>query len=471
MIYKIKCNLFIVFFCFIFLTGCDKAFLVVPSGEDYLQEERSRLILQDDEPWEVIVDNDLRSFDIRQPLVISLTHESQYDNDTLKKQEVILSDEFRITSYLLQSVKNVEIWARFSGVPEEFLLLKIEELPPLAQQIYKIPIIYKAGTYLTRNGRWIDIPQMADLHNSMLSLNVSSSDEFFQKFAQLRTAWEIQFLNKDGKSDLNWVKMTPLDCREWLAVVSNLAYTWSSPEFDILVDYYSTIVADSKNQTQSAHFIRTPQKEENLAQFYTTDIKQIGQKDLNGDLITKERIHEDKKNLYHTLFMDREDGAVKKLSLGLVSGHNGAVGLGGGSVFGIAYYHLFSHYKNGCATAVHEIGHCFGYEHGSSMCYGTMEDYLPNLMTMFVRTKQAPYFNRDLVGYYQEKYDKLYPHLDRNQLRKNFGGDRAANHFNHFERFAKTCPQLFPEKTISLLSSWISQPQCTKIDALEKIFQ
>ncbi len=418
----------------------------VPTDTDAARYSvHEKKILQNSEPYEIVTDDSLRVFLINDPIVVAQKHESQYDeggskSDPVKRQIPVAHNQFRVTSYMVVPVYNAEIWATLSGYPHAFRIMTIRELPALAQNIYDIPFSLREGEYLSDGGGLVHIPHIPDLQRDMVRIEIRCSDPAYQKLRALKTNWRIGFLRIDNGS--SWKRMNAPHAREWIAIISNLAYTFSSPEFDVLMDHYKALTGDYFIYQKGA----TPQ--ENVYFHTDTDVNKVA------------GTENERKRLYDMIFFSKEN--PKDLRLGRLDSKEGYVGLGGGSVLGIATYAFFNHYKGGSAVTVHELGHCIGFGHGSSFCYGTLESYAPSLTAMFIRLGKAPYPDPDIVGYYKPENDWARwldfgdgkgPVANNSESLRGWGGVRNDG-LNKFERFIYNNPKYFSAETYLLLKPW-----------------
>lgn len=297
----------------------NKGFFTVTLN-DYTPQN-STLILQDDEPREVFYNNSLRSFYIKTPLQVTI-------ND--KK-------ELQVRFYSAIAVKDIRILVRFRRYSNEFYdLAHYEKIPAFHESRLPMPIVTKARVFTSRDGRNILIPAHPNLSIDDCEFKIESNDPYLQKIATITPNWRITYnrFTADNPNPGDWRHMTPALCREGVVLMTNMAFMFSQEQFVTEMD----------------------RKREDGSFWYKLN-------DNAGVAIE------------HSLILSKI-----KAQAGFNMGAVGRVeGLGsvGGPNYGLASYHYSGHYwDHGTAanfhksTAYHELGHCIGYGHSSSMTYG-----------------------------------------------------------------------------------------------------
>lgn len=263
--------------------------------------EMCRSMLQDSESPKILFDPAERSFCVNEPLQVRLVRKKY------------LSVRF----FSPRPVKNLVIWGKWKGIPEQVKLAEFEELPAFAEYLLPMPCFREDAYFLTRSGRRILVPGNKRIEE--LETEIECLDSYFRKITSTKCNWRVSFGAYQGK---NWIPLLPAHAREAVAIALNLAYLFSTEEF----------------------------KRELLA--------------VEGRLYSdNSRTPVDVEKLYGRIF------ELPALVYGHVSGVNG---LGGGSVFGLAEWCYLEHYAddNGVTrTIFHEFAHCLGYDHTGNMTY------------------------------------------------------------------------------------------------------
>ena len=184
------------------------------------------------------------------------------------------------------------------------------------------------------SGRKIRIPAMPELSAADLSVDFECDDPFMQKVATIDSHWFVRFCPFGADTGHpSWDHMHPLLCRHAVALAINMAFMFSSPEFNAELQNYDGILYDN------------------------------GGNPINLDAL--------RRNI-------RNHGG---LNLGKIKDGIAVAGLGGGQTYGLntscytGVYHdktpEGSNPHNFPRQAMfHEYGHCLGYGHSSNMTYG-----------------------------------------------------------------------------------------------------
>lgn len=349
------------FFIFVTLTfvGCsqivqgrgDAAWNRSATGNEVSQ----KFILQNDEKWEVFTNqdpNNPRWFYVNDPIQV----------------EACSDTEIKITSYCLEPIYYVKVYAEIFNYSGNILAFTIPEVKPLSQTVYKLPFCQSDGTYFVSNGKTVDIPKVESISNGMMTFSVESVDRLYNKIKSIRANWRITFgtYGSDG-NHASWIALTPIFCREWISAITNFAYAVSSKETETLLS--------------TTHYANC-----------------FGQPMHNGNNLTTD--DEYKAFFRNTLATGR--GVTKNLNLGILRGGN-VVGLGGGATLGISRWYFYEQYTNfgSAGTIMHELGHCVGWGHGSSMAYGEFEYAARHICNLYIRTGEMPYPDMNTVGLYK----------------------------------------------------------------------
>lgn len=286
--------------------------------KDYTPQN-SMAMLANDEPREVFYNHSLRVFYVDEPLQVTINAQK----------------ELQIKFYSALAIKDTKILVRFKKYSNEFFdLAHYDEILPFQESRLPLPIVSKARVFRSQDGRNILIPAQPNLINSDCEFKIVSSDPYMEKIATITCHWRITFspFSATDPPSTNWRHMTPTTCREAVVVATNMAVMFADKRFDEELE---------KKKADGTFFYN----------LYDNSLNPI-----NHDVI-RSKI---------------------KNHAGLNMGATGGVdGLGGGTTFGVTSIIYMKHYWDYGTAAdfhkdaiYHELGHCIGYGHGSSMTYG-----------------------------------------------------------------------------------------------------
>lgn len=320
------------------------------SGKIYLREEDMHAFGVDtmflaDEPQEVFYDTSKRSFYVNEPLNVSISEEG----------------DLVMRFFAPVTLHDVTVLCRFNKASTEYLeLAYLETVPPFMEAKLPIPVTTSECTFRTSSGRRINLPAMPGLKQEDVSIRLRSDDPFLKMTEKIESRWWIRYgkYSADNPNPGYWRHMNPLLCRHASALVLNMAYMFSTEEFNTAMEAYDGLLLDN------------------------------GRNPINLDNL-RERIR-------------NHSG----LSMGCVSGVGG---LGGGVTYGLAPYCYTENYydfnEGGPAhtyarnALFHEFGHCIGYNHNSTMTYGDQWTVL--CATTFVslgRENKLPVSSKNTIG-------------------------------------------------------------------------
>ena len=254
--------------------------------------------------------------------------------------------ELQIRFYSPVAVRNVTVRCRFDSVDDEFVdLANFEVVYPFMEASFPLMVTRIEQTYTTRDGRRVTIPVQEDLKNEDVTFEIECDDEFMRKVATINSHWLVNYSAfQADEGHAYWRHMTPELCRHGVALTLNMAYMFSSKEFNAEMQNYAGLLRDNV-----------------------------------GNPIDLDKLRET---------IRTHSG----LTLGLVTGVGG---LGGGRTYGLADYcyrevywdwevNPFDNPHTYVRQAMfHEYGHCLGYSHDSTMTYGDVWTVL--CAEMFVR--------------------------------------------------------------------------------------
>ena len=281
--------------------------------------ENSSAILSDSEGKEVYYDAGQRSFYINEPLQVSVEEE-----------------KLRLRFYSALPVKNAMIYAYLPAVREYVEFAYVDSVPAFSNASFDLPMWRKGGVYRTESGRYVNLPEQEWSDLATVKFKVEADDEYWRRISKIRAKWYITFNSYGGNPDAedgapagNWMGMRPVHAREAVALLTNVAYMCTLPEYMSALENLQGQVVGNDGETPVQ---------------------------MNAVISSLEK---------HSRF-----------NTGLVYVGNGVVGLGGGATLGVYQGTYFSHYSSAYAVSIlfHELGHCMGYSHSSGMTYGRFSE-------------------------------------------------------------------------------------------------
>lgn len=347
------------------------------------QEKR---ILQDGEPWATLIDANQRSFYIDKIL-----------SGRLNKNKLSLQ------SYSAMAVNDLEIHAKLKDSNQWFILAKLDQLNPFSQVDFNITLLDNSHFALVNGVGSIQLAGLDTLNqypSDLLDLKITSkSDPHVAKLSSIKAHWNIAFGDYGRNEDASWKRITPVYAREWVIMMTNFAYIFSSPEFEHIWFNYKNVMGDNFFGNQ-------------------------GRVNAEGGYFTAAEYQK-----YYAEIMNRD-----RINLGVTSMGGG---LGGGSVLGIDTWIFYAHYFN---TDVGIIGHEFGHHWGShdsawsNSSYGLQPINL-QLHQYFQRKQQLPYLDPNLNKFHLTPRAELYNGIDGN-LRN----PRSDSNVNYLESYFRNHP-------------------------------
>ena len=257
-----------------------------------IDENFERILCNSDSPFDI----DYYHFNVTHPLTLD-----------------IVDGRLELTSYMLYPCKNVTIKkVDSSGTESEIAIY--DKIQPLAR-------------YLILNEADLDA-----------TYTVSADDEFYKMLNEIPMKWNITYtqVRQNGKPG-NWLIMKAPQCREWISLITQLAYIFGSEDFR---EYFLT----AENR------------------FFTGDAS-LGYDSKIQNYLSLEQIA----TIYEKLL-------AHKLQLGALddrrNGNIAGMGSCPGSLLGIDEPQLGRHYSGSAyfGTFAHELMHNMGYNHDSNLC-------------------------------------------------------------------------------------------------------
>ena len=317
------------------------------SPEDYTAENHI-IMLQDDEPESIFLDPAQRSFDPRRPVQVSVTGDR----------------ELQLRAYSPRRIRDLKVWASIEGYPDEFLLARFDIVPPFLEFRTAIPFVSADKEYMTAAGKTILILKNPHLGPDDLSLRIECEDPYYKKFAAIKTTWSIRFSNFEYPNHPYWLAMNPAHCREAVAMSLNMAYLFSTQEYQDSLRVNDRRFVDNALNALSAETL--------LSQSLTRPSFAWGTLHIQG-------------------------------------------GLGGGGTLGLQDVCFLGHYADDVSDNMalfHEFGHGMGYGHGSNTVIsesGGKYSWRQMCQSIYLRqslAKELPVYSRRFMHSRRNHYDQ-----------------------------------------------------------------
>ncbi|WP_203965961.1 hypothetical protein [Capnocytophaga stomatis] len=265
----------------------------------------------------ILYNDDLRAFRVNEMLEV----------------RAIEGNKYRIRNFLPHTFTNVELQMYVEGFKAPVKIAFFEEFPPLYEYVGDLPFSARETFFEDINGQKFSVENINNLSPSDLKFSLISNDPMLEKMKaiKLNTLYCFRPYERDNK----WGKLTAEDARNYLPVVMNMAYMFSSDDFEKGIK-------------------ETPYEFENK----------------KGVALNREQI------IRSFIEIPRQDlGVIIEPGLG---------GLGGGSTFGVRREYInnpkSAYYTKSDLGApwfsslvmnvwIHEFGHVAGYGHDGNMTY------------------------------------------------------------------------------------------------------
>lgn len=292
----------------------------------------------------ILYNDDLRSFRVNEMLEI----------------RAIEGSKFRIRNFVPHTFTNLEVFMEIKGFKAPVKVAVFEEFPSLFEYIGDLPFSDDETFFENSNGETISVENIKKLSINDLKFTLESTDPMLAKLKSIKMSTFYCF--RHYKNDQKWDKVTAEDARNYLPLVANMAFMFSSDEFE----------NDVKN---------APYEFENV----------------KGKPLDREQIIKNFRN-------------VPRQNLGIIVYPSNLGGLGGGNTFGVRREYInnaeSSFYTKSDVNApwrtktlhmnvwIHEFGHVAGYGHDGNMTY-------------FYGPSDTQKFNRGIVPVGMALYQKL----------------------------------------------------------------
>ncbi|MGL5990829.1 MAG: hypothetical protein ACRCZT_04040 [Plesiomonas sp.] len=346
-----------------------------------------REILTLDEPHSILTDPKLRSVKVNSPV----------------KTEFVDTKTVQITNYAPVELSDLTLELKLAGTDKWFTLAQLDSIPPYTQ--ITLPLsAFGEGKFNTTDAT--GVMDLSDLFASSMNFSNefdyrfnSLSDAFAQKLASLLPTWTISFA---AESHGKWRKMNALYAREWIVILTNLAYMVSEDEFKHVWFNFEKIFG--YNMHGNAGEVHEPNG------YFTSEDYQY----------------------YYTGLLNRP--SVK----------GGVTLMGGGQadqwVTGVDTWLFYSHYYGDWGVIAHEFGHGFDgkntYHHHTSFANGGngWHPLMSALANYHIRKGDLPYMDDNITGFYKPEHAPYQYVATSNGQRKH----RADSHMNNLDDYFMT---------------------------------
>lgn len=180
--------------------------------------ERSR-VLQDGESWEILTNSSQRHVYMNQILSATLN-----------------GNHLHVQSYSAVPVRDLQIRAKIKNSEDWVILAKLDQLTPFSKANFGLKLTDQSRFPLldgTGSIQLAGLSQTTQNPSNVFDLKISSeTDEHVKKLNQIKAKWKIYFGTYDEPN--KWCRITPVYAREWVMMMTNLAYMLSTLEFETL---------------------------------------------------------------------------------------------------------------------------------------------------------------------------------------------------------------------------------------------
>ncbi|WP_425879838.1 beta-propeller fold lactonase family protein [Acinetobacter sp. TWP2-2-3] len=269
--------------------------------------ERSR-VLQDGESWETLTNSSQRH--VYMDHILSAT---------------LNGNRLHLQSYSAVPVRDLQIRAKIKNSEDWVILAKLDQLTPFSNASFDLKLTDQSRFPLldgTGSIQLAGLSQTTQNPSNIFDLKINSeTDEHVKKLNQIKAKWKIYFGTYDEPN--KWCRITPVYAREWVMMMTNLAYMLSTPEFETLWFNHKAVMGHD---------------------FFGNDGQVEGP---NGFFQPEDYVR-----IYREILNRNE------INLGIT---NMGGGLGGGAVLGVDTWLFYGHYRlSGYRIIAHEFGHHWG---------------------------------------------------------------------------------------------------------------
>lgn len=347
--------------------------------------ERSR-VLQDGESWETLTNSSQRHIYMNQILSATLN-----------------GNHLHVQSYSAVPVRDLQIRAKIKNSEDWVILAKLDQLTPFSKANFDLKLNDQSRFPLldgTGSIQLAGLSQTTQNPSNIFDLKISSeTDEHVKKLNQIKAKWKIYFGTYDEPN--KWCRITPVYAREWVIMMTNLAYMLSTPEFETLWFNHKAVMGHD---------------------FFGNDGQVEGP---NGFFQPEDYVR-----IYREILNRNE------INLGIT---NMGGGLGGGAVLGVDTWLFYGHYRlSGYRIIAHEFGHHWG-GHNSAWAmsnYGfeAMVDWLNFYFQR--RPGSIPYMDPNVNAFHLTPNSALCQSVNQNMVK----GVASTAPWNKVDEYFKNNP-------------------------------
>jgi hypothetical protein len=265
-------------------------------------------LLQDQEPWETLTNVEQRHVYMNQILSVALQ-----------------SNGLFLQSYSAVPVRDLTIQAKLRGHEKWVELAHLDQLSAFSQTTLGFDRQKKRFNVVDETGS-IELEGLEQFSQTPTDLFehiriVSATDTHVQKLNRIQAKWKIYFGTYDEPK--KWCRITPVYAREWVIMMTNLAYLLSTPEFKTLWFNHKAVLGHD--------FFGNAGKVDAVNGYFQP---------------------EDYARVYQEI-LDRDEVNLGVTDMG--------GGLGGWKVLGVDTWLFYGHYRlSGMRIIAHEFGHRWG---------------------------------------------------------------------------------------------------------------
>ncbi len=260
----------------------------------------------------------------------------------------VVENSLELTSYMLYPCKNVTIKKQDAN-GKETVIAQYNKIQPLARYV------------IAKNMSNVD---------TKATYTVTADDDFYKSLSELPVNWDLtftQFRQMGGEG--NWIVMRAPQCREWISLMTQMAYVMGSNEFEgyFLTSkkrFFTGAWSDDMNQT----FLFDTEVRKTFRQVIDYSI-QLGALDARSNATT-----------VGLGSVGTFDGSLLGLDEPFIGRHYRAedwVSVGTRQILRSDFYQ----HHNWFEIIAHEMMHNMGYEHDSNFCGNTTE--VNGLLTVY----------------------------------------------------------------------------------------
>lgn len=341
-------------------------------------------LLQDQEPWETLTNVEQRHVYMNKILSVAFKDQG-----------------LQLQSYSAVPVRDLYIHAKLRGRDEWVELAKLDQLSAFSQTMLDLNLKQKQWNVVDGTGS-IALDGLEKFkivpHDIFEQLRIySPTDLHVQKLNQIQAKWKIYFGRYDEPQ--KWCRISPVYAREWVIMMTNLAYLLSSPEFKTLWFNHKAVMGHD-------FFGNAGQVEAANGYFKAQDYARVYQEILDRD----------------------------EVNLGVT---NMGGGLGGWSVLGVDTWLFYGHYRlSGMRIIAHEFGHRWG-GHSSAWAmqnhgFEAMVDWLNFYFQR--RAGSLPYMDPNVNAFHLTPDSELCQGVNQTMVKgvaKNAPWNKVDEYFKH----------------------------------------